>query len=92
MSPGSARVAASRTAAHSSDSRMNCASCTAAVLIRVTKVPSWGTICTKRSSRRRISASRTGVRLTARRSASSFSERRCPGASSAEMIASRSAR
>ena len=27
MSPASARVAARRTAAHSSDSRMNCASC-----------------------------------------------------------------
>jgi hypothetical protein len=57
---------------------MNWASSTAAVLIRVTKVPNWGTICTKRSSRRRISASRIGVRLTARRSASSFSDSRCP--------------
>jgi hypothetical protein len=71
---------------------MNWASSTAATLIGVTKVPSWGTIWTKRSSRSRISASRIGVRLTARRSASSFSEIRCPGASSAAMIASRSAR
>ena len=35
--------------------------------MRVTNVPSWGTISTSRSSRRRTSASRIGVRLTPRR-------------------------
>jgi hypothetical protein len=41
--------------------------------------PSWGTTCTKRSSRRRATASRIGVRLTARRTLNSFSEIRWPG-------------
>ena len=70
---------------------MNCASAMAATLIRETNVPSCGTISTSRSSRSRISASRTGVRLTPRSSASSFSLSRRPGSSVPETIASRSA-
>ena len=80
-----------RIAAHSSASRTNCASATAAGLISVTNVPSCGTIATSRSSRRRSSASRIGVRLTPSSSASSFSESCRPGSSSPETIASRSA-
>ena len=78
-------------ALHSSASRTNAASAMASSLISVTKVPSWGTIATSRSSRSRTSASRTGVRLTPRASASSFSDSRRPGSSSADTIASRSA-
>ena len=78
-------------ALHSSASRTKAASATASVLISVTNVPSCGTIATRRSSRSRTSASRTGVRLTPSASASSFSESRRPGSSSAETMPSRSA-
>ena len=67
------------------------ASATASSSMSVTNVPSCGTIATSRSSRSRTSASRTGVRLTPSRSASSFSDSRRPGSSSALTIASRSA-
>ena len=91
MSSSVESSAARRMQAHSSASRMNCASATAWPEMRVTNVPSWGTISTSRSSRRRTSASRIGVRLTPRRDASSFSESWRPGASSARTIASRRA-
>ena len=70
---------------------MNWASATAGVEMRVTNVPSCGTISTSRSSRSRTSASRIGVRLTPSRAASSFSESWRPGSSSARTIASRRA-
>ena len=84
-----ARSAVPRIAAHSSASRTNCASDTAASLMCVTNVPSCGTIATSRSSRSRCSASRIGVRLTPSSAASSFSEIWRPGASCADTIASR---
>src|SRR3954471_13445768 len=91
MSARSARSAARRTAEHSSAWRRNWASSTPATLIGLTKVPSCGTIWTSWSSRRRASASRTGVRLTPSLSAISFSDTWRPGSSSVVTIASRSA-
>ena len=88
---GERRCAAIRTAPTSSASRTKCASATACSSMSVTNVPSCGTIATSRSSRRRASASRTGVRLTPISSASWFSERRRPGSSSALTIALRKA-
>jgi len=52
--------AETRTAVHSSASRMNWASLTAAGLMRATKVPIWGADFDQASSRRRPSASRIG--------------------------------
>ena len=71
----------------SSALRITTASGRPATGMRPTKVPDWGKMSTSRSSESRISASRTGVRLTPKRSVNSFSERGAPGRSRMSRIA-----
>src|SRR5437588_391178 len=71
--PASARVAASRAVVSSSALRTRIASGNTSTGMRATKVPDCGKISMSDSSASRSSASRTGVRLTPRACAISFS-------------------